>query len=231
MKIDKRRRYFIQLDTETCNTLVDEKGKLDMSSCLVYDLGISVIDYKGRRYEDHSLIINEIFFGERELMKSAYYAEKLPQYFKDIAIGKRKVVRLFTARKLIKELMEKYDTNVVIAHNARFDYNSLNTTLRYLTKSQYRYFFPKGTEIWCTQKMARQVVCKSPMYRVFCETHGFFTKTGRLPQTAEVLYRYITNNPTFVESHTGLEDVQIEAVIFAYCVAKKQRMIKKLWAD
>ena len=44
--------------------------------------------------------------------------------------------------------MKRYNTNIVCAHNSRFDYNALNTTQRYLTKSKYRYYFPYGTEVW-----------------------------------------------------------------------------------
>ena len=40
----------------------------------------------------------------------------------------------------------------------RFDYGTLNTTQRWLSKSQYRYFFPYGTEIHCIMKMAKQVL-------------------------------------------------------------------------
>ena len=29
MKIDKRKKYLIGIDTETCNGLVDEEGKMD----------------------------------------------------------------------------------------------------------------------------------------------------------------------------------------------------------
>jgi hypothetical protein len=75
-KIDKRVHYIIMLDTETCNTHTDEKGGLDMSSVLVYDLGWQVIDKRGRVYEEKSYICREIFFGEMDLMSSAYYAKK-----------------------------------------------------------------------------------------------------------------------------------------------------------
>ena len=63
-RIDRRISYKIMLDTETCNTLVDENGKLNMDNVLVYDLGFSVIDKRGKVYESQSFIIKEIFFDE-----------------------------------------------------------------------------------------------------------------------------------------------------------------------
>ena len=44
MKIDKRKTYLMSIDTETCNGLIDEKGKLDLSQSLVYDIGWQVVD-------------------------------------------------------------------------------------------------------------------------------------------------------------------------------------------
>lgn len=229
-RIDRRISYKIMLDTETCNTLVDENGKLNMNNVLVYDLGFSVIDKRGKVYESQSFIIKEIFFGEADLMKSAYYAKKIPMYLEQIARGERKVVSFYEARQALIEAMERYETNVVVAHNARFDYNALNITQRWLTKSKYRYFFPYGTEVWDTLKMARDVVAKTPTYKRFCEQNGYITKNNQVRLTAEILYRYISRNLDFVESHTGLEDVDIERQILAYCFRKHKAMRKTLFA-
>jgi hypothetical protein len=49
--------------------------------------------------------------------------------------------------------------------------------------------------------------------------------------TAEILYRYITGDDNFTESHTGLEDVLIEKEIFKKCMAWHRPMQKKLFKD
>ena len=51
------------------------------------------------------------------------------------------------------------------------------------------------------------------------------------PSSAEILYRYNTRDNDFVESHTGLEDVDIERQILAYCFRKHKAMKKALWND
>ena len=79
--------------------------------------------------------------------------------------------------------------------------------------------------------MAQSVIGKMPTYRAFCEEHGYLTKTGRLSMTAENLYRFISRDNDFVENHTGLEDVEIEAQIMAYCFRQHKAMRKKLWGD
>ena len=228
-KIDRRRTYLIMGDTETCNTRM-ENGKLDMRDVLVYDFGFAVCDKQGRVYEKYSFIIKEIFFDMKDLMKTSYYAEKLPQYYEEIRNGQRKVVSLYEARKVLSDVMKEYNTNIFVAHNARFDDNALKVTERYITKSKYRYFLPFGTEVWDTMKMANDTICKQKAYRKFCEENGYLTKNGQVRKTAEILYRYITRNNDFIESHTGLEDVMIEKEILVHCFRQHKAMRKALYA-
>ena len=232
-KIDRRRNYYLMVDTETCNGIVEEDGKLNLNYSLVYDLGLAIIDKHGTVYEKESLIISDTYYGMKDLMKSCYYAEKLPRYDEEIEQGVRQVVSYYMAQKMVKALMEKYETNIVIAHNAGFDNRATNNTQRYLTKSKYRYFFPYGTEIWDTLKMANDTICKQKTYIAWCERNGYMTKHSkpRPRATAEILYRYISGNEDFVESHTGLEDVMIEKEIFAHCMRQHKPMRKKLFEN
>lgn len=209
---------YIMLDTETTNSLDDP---------ICYDVGFAVVDKEGSIYETHSFVVAEVFLNE-ELMASAYFIEKVPQYWEDIKKGTRKLAKFNTIRKVLAETMKKYNTNIVIAHNARFDYRSTAKTQRYLTKSKYRYFLPYGTEIWDTLKMAREVLKNDVDYDNFCYNNNYVTKRGCKRFTAEILYRFFTGDNDFVESHTGLEDVTIEKVIFAECMARGAES-GKLW--
>lgn len=209
---------YIMLDTETTNSLDDP---------ICYDVGFAVVDREGTIYETHSFVVAEVFLNE-ELMASAYFIEKVPQYWEDIKKGTRKLAKFNTIRKVLAETMKKYNTNIVIAHNARFDYRSTAKTQRYLTKSKYRYFLPYGTEVWDTLKMAREVLKNDVDYDNFCYDNNYVTKRGCKRFTAEILYRFFTGDNDFVESHTGLEDVTIEKVIFAECMARGAES-GKLW--
>ena len=201
-------KKYIVLDTETTNSLDDP---------MAYDIGFAVIDRRGKVYETHSYVIADIFL-DKELMEVAYFKEKIPQYWEDIKTGKRRLVKLNTARIILKEVMERYNTNIVIANNARFDYKSLSTTQRIVTSSKYRYLLPYGTEVWCTLKMARQALKNNEDYDNFCWENGYLTKRGCKRFTAEILYRFLTGQNDFIESHTGLEDVMIEKEIFVFCM-------------
>lgn len=231
--MDKRKSYYLMLDTETCNSYVDENGKLCLNDSFVYDLSFSVVDKYGNTYEEYSFVIYEVFFGMQDVMQSAYYADKIENYLDDIRMGLRKVVSFETARRILSETCEKWDVKAIIAHNALFDYRSNKNTIRYLTKSRRRWFYPKGIELWDTMKMALDTFATEPMYIEWCKENGYMTnhKTPRPRVTAEILYRYITGDDSFEESHTGLEDVMIEKEIFKACMAKHKPMRKKLFED
>ena len=230
VKVDRRRKYILMVDTETCNGIMIN-DKLDLTQSLVYDIGCAIVDKKGNVYDTMSFVIYETFVGMKDVMKSAYYAEKIPRYWEDIEQGKRRLVRFATARKAILDMMEVYDCSIVCAHNASFDNRALNNTIRYLTKSKNRYFFRYGTEWWDTLKMASDIFKTKKGYKVYCQSHGYMTKhrPPRTRFTAEILHRYLTGNDDFIESHTGLEDVLIEKDIMAYCIRQHKKMRKKLW--
>lgn len=162
-------------------------------------------------------------------MRSAYYANKIPKYWTDILEGKRIATSLYRIKSEVAALMEKYHITEVCAHNCFFDYKATNGTQRYLTKSKYRYFFPHGTVYWDSLKMARSVIAKMPTYQAYCDRYGYRTAQGQVRLTAEILYRFITGQEEFSESHTGLEDVLIEKEIIAYCFKQHKKMQKELF--
>lgn len=228
--MDRRIKYYMGLDTETCNGIV-VNDKLDLSQSLVYDIGWAVVDKKGRIYKTRSFVIYETFCEMKDVMTSAYYAEKIPTYWKEIKSEKRQLVSFWTMWKAFKNDLKEYGIKNIFAHNARFDLNALNNTIRYISGSKFRFFFPREIEIWDTLRMSREVIGKQKTYIRFCNENGYMTKhkTPQCRLTAEVLYRYISGIKDFDESHTGLEDVLIETVIFAHCFKQHKKMEKRLF--
>lgn len=219
------RDFFLVFDSETANT-PKENGQLSTHSAQVYDLGWQIVDCDGNVYESTSLVNRDVFVDMPEIMAQAYFAEKIPQYWRDIWEGKRELVNTWEMWRRFRDACARWDVRAVIAHNARFDVRVLNTTMRYQTKSKKRYFLPYGVEVWDTMKMANDTICKLSSYRQFCVENGYMTKhaTPQVRKTAEIIWRFLTHNNDFIESHTGLEDVSIEAQIFAECVRRHKRM-------
>ena len=217
MKIDKRKNYYLTIDTETANTLENP---------LVYDIGGAIHDKQGNIYETFSFVIDEVYNGMPELMNSAYYADKLPEYESDLSVGNRDLVSYNEARQYIQFLAKTYNITAIIAHNMRFDYKAVTGTQRYLTNSKYRYFLPYGVPLWCTMTMANDVLVTQKSYKSWAKENGYMTKhkNPRPRATAEILYRYISGNNEFIEEHKGLDDVLIEIEIFTQVIRQKKKM-------
>ena len=209
----------ITLDIETANFTED---------ALAYDVGFVAHYNDGTILERHSYIVKDIFFDMPELMRSAYYAHKIPEYYEDLKEGKREVKSLYEVRKILHEVCAKYNVKVIMAYNAAFDTKGLNTTQRYITKSAYRWFFPYGVKVECIWHMACQTICSQKKYYNFCQENGFVSKSGNISTSAETVYRFLTNNPNFEEEHKGLDDVEIELFIFTECRRKHKKMNRKI---
>ena len=209
----------MMLDTETTNSIEDP---------ICYDVGFAVIDKFGTIFESYSFVVADVFLDE-ELMATAYFADKIPQYWNEIKEGKRKLAKFSTIRFKFAEVCKKYKIKKVCAHNSRFDYRSLNLTQRFLTSSKYRYFFPYGIEVWDTLKMSREVLKDDDEYGEFCYNNDFLTSRLCKRFTAEILFRYLTGCLDFEEAHTGLEDVMIEKEILKFCLEKKPDINGALW--
>lgn len=228
-RIDKRKKYIAVVDTETANGFM-ENGKINLFYSLVYDYGYIIRDKAGNILVARSFAIAEIFL-DKELMSSAYYAEKIPQYWEEIKSGKRQLVKFSTMRKIFLADCKKYNVSTVTAHNANFDVRALNNTIRLLTGSNCRYFFPRKFEIWDTLKMSRDIFGQLKGYRNYCVNNNYMTK-HKVPQircTAEILYKYISGNDDFIEQHKGIDDVLIESEILTYCLKSHKKMRKRLY--
>lgn len=190
---------------------------------LVYDLGITIIERAtGRIIKKHSLIIEEVFFGMPEKMRTAYYAVKVPTYKSGIKKGEHRVVSWWEAWRIVKNAVAYYGIKRVYAYNAGFDQGALNSTMRTLTHGKT--FLPKTVKVCCIWHMACQTILRQARFRKFATAHGLVSEAGNFRTSAEAAHAYLTNNPTFEESHTGLDDAIIESGILAAILRQKKRV-------
>lgn len=209
-KIDRRKKYILTLDVETANGL---------QYPLVYDLGFSISDKKGRIYEEGSFIIDEIW-SQKNLMQSSYYAKKIPEYEKEIAQGLHKVVKFNYARTHVRKLVDKYNVRQVSAYNLKFDLGALNGTSYNLNRSAFSHFFShdqrkrmEKVDIWT---LACKTIFIQKRFSSFCLENGFVSEAGNFKTNAEVAYAFMKNDCNFSETHKGLADVKIEVEIMAH---------------
>lgn len=219
MKIDKRKKYIMVLDTETTNNNMESK----FNDGLVYDIGFTIADKKGNVYAKRSYAVKEIF-DWKELMDTAYYKNKLPKYYEKLENGEMKKETIWNIRKAIKTAMEYFNITEVWAFNANFDLTTLNNTVRYLSGSGCRYFFKYGTQIcdiW-------HVACQTLGLQKTFQWENVRNAKGNLITNAERMFGYIIQDETFEEEHTGLADAEIETKILARCLASHKSIDKKI---
>jgi len=193
------------IDTETANTVEQP---------LPYDIGYSIFDDEtGEILIERSFIVAEIFF-DKDLMSSAYFAEKIPNYWKEIKCGSRTVKGIYNIRKTLWQDMKRFNCYKVGAYNMGFDNRATKNDIRYISSSFTRWFFPSKTTFFCIWHMACSSILDTKEYADFAIDNNFISDSGNIQTSAEVVYKYLTNNVEFIESHTGLEDVRIERDIY-----------------
>lgn len=218
MKIDRRKKYYMVLDVETANST---NGK--HNDGLVYDIGFTIIDKKGNIYAQRSFCIKEIF-DWADLMQSAYYADKRPIYYNYMKKKEMEKISIWEARERIKKAIEYFNITEIYAYNASFDLTALNNTVRYISGSSCRWFFPYGIQICDIWHIACQILCLQKTF----QKQNIRSDKGNLITSAERVYAYISGIDNFQESHTGLEDAIIESEILVRCFANHKSVKKNI---
>lgn len=196
----------IVLDTETANGFKEP---------LVYDLGYIVATDEGEILKTRSYIIKEVY-DNKKLFKSAYYKDKRPLYETRLKSKYCKKVNLAFALYQLTKDMKKYGIDK-FAYNSQFDKNAILCTMTHFNKTIHN---PIKNGIFDIMEYIKPIT-ETEDYKTFCEVNGFMTKhkKPRCQKKAETLYRYLTNNPTYEEEHTALEDSKIELQILLNALA------------
>lgn len=208
---------FIVLDTETAPFVHYKDGNPHPETSGVYDLGYIVVDNEEIVYE-RSFVITDVFY-KTNLMESAYYADKLPQYYNGLKTGEWEPVSFLTAWRTFKADVSEYNVKDVWAYNCLFDVKALNSTLKTLSNDYAHYFLPFKTNLRDVWDYASNITGTTKYLR-FCEEQGLFTNNGNPKTSAEAVYRFITGKHDFEECHTALKDAKIEYEILK--AAKKK---------
>lgn len=222
-KIDRRRKYYIIVDVETAG---------GFERPLVYDIGFAITDKHGNIYEKFSYMVKEIW-ENRALMLSAYYANKIPVYERDIKAGTRKVLSFMEIREIMLDVMKKYQVKVFGAYNTNFDMGALSSTIKFLTKDNKAKFLIsefKNIKLMCIWCLACQNLYTQVSFRNMAIRNGWLTEAKNFRTSAEIGYRFITGDTEFIEAHTALEDVLIEIEIMAYALRQNKKRKRGIFA-
>lgn len=215
MKIDlQEEKYLMFIDTETIGTLNVKE------SILPFEIGIKVYDREERKVVKEKSYLVRKFFNNKYIMLSTFSANKYPNYFDKLENDKRyNVYSVNAISKDIDKLIKKYGIKIMVAHNGEFDRQAMARLFEeFAVENPF-----KDINLLDTMELSK-IITYSKNYMKFClenkhkkdnlKNSRFITNGGRVRTTAQAIYSYITDNIEFEESHTGLEDIDIEIAIF-----------------
>ena len=228
MKIDKRKNYYIVLDTEGLGLNNVKLKKYGQQKS--YDVGYVIIDKKGNIVKVFNCLTKEIF-GNPELMETAYFYDKMPIY-EQMLNDKEITERLFI--NIIRELkrdLKSFNIKGIFAYNCNYDIVALAETAQYTIKNCPKLTFTKTktgkykpehekllqklletkVEFYDIWTMACMTLCQQKTFLA----NAKYTKKGNIITNAETVYNYITDQTDFIEDHTAFSDACIEAEILA----------------
>ena len=215
-----KKKFGILLDTET----VSKQGET-----LVYDLAWLVIDNNGNVIEEHNFIIDEVYSDFPTLFNSQFITYGKYLWYSDtLAHGMLESVSAFDALNALYMSMCEYNVSFVTAYNVPFDLKAIDQTCKHFEVLNpfevYERLTSNVLDIMDLWRLAKSHIVTKP-YEQFCVENGFLTDKHKKAKTsAEIVYKWISDDVDFVEDHTALSDCLIEVEIYVKCKRKKKRI-------
>ena len=204
----------------------------------VYNIAWTIMTKSGKVKLQKSFLVADVYEKMFAILKKDgtqwnnqdYYVTKSVMYESQLDKITFKKAWIDILKTLIEDI-QAYDIPLITAYNVGFDKRVIQTTTELLTKTQITNIkntvqvLDKRFNIYDIRIGALSTICQSKKYVNFCLENNFLSESClELRTRAETLIRYIRNNPFVSESHTALEDVQIEAEILTR-VLKKQPIL------
>jgi len=199
-----KKNIYCVFDTETIG--IDKKW--------VYDLGLVIIAKTGRPLYRKRWIIEEVM-NIPNIAEIAFYGKKIKTFYKNF-----QPVTFALAREEFRDIMTYFDVNCIVAYNLQFDMSAIKQTLE-LTRIGNRFLnYPVDYfDLW---NASCNSFFQQKLFKEVATAQNWLTEKGNFQTSAEIAYRYITGNYNFIESHTALEDADIEATILQEICRQKK---------
>lgn len=201
-------------ETKTKNYCVFDTETTGLNKPFVYDIGYTIVNESGKILLKRNYLVSDIW-NNLPLFATAYYNEKRPLYEEMMKNGE---VYKHTFDWIINKMSQDFsyfEVKRAFAYNSNFDEGVFNFNCDW-----FKVFNPfDGINIIDIRGFAHNFIVDND-YKKFCEDNLLFTESGNYSTTAEAVYRYITKDTAFSESHTALDDSIIEKDILFHCVNK-----------
>ena len=219
-----KQKIFLIADTETVGL---------GPKALVYDFAY-IIATRKKILLERNFLIREIITAPRTMLyalqdtywRQSFGGKIFSHYIPKLSEGK---IHVHGWRKVLENLREDmltYEVDVFTAYNLNFDTGALSRTQHHICAGgKILAYKPVLLDLWLFACIG---VCDTQLYHDVAHKLGFeqgwITGAGNVRTTAEKTYAFLSGNFDFVESHTALEDAQIETEILHHLLAKKKRI-------
>jgi hypothetical protein len=210
LSLKKLKGTILLLDVETVD---DDRNIVELSGKVVNKNLIALRTF--------SFIIKETW--EDKNLMSGIYAEtkKVAIWHDNIKNNRSQIITTKELASKLDDMIKEYNIKVISAYNLKFD---LDAILKTFTRNKG---FSKGIlklsqlDLWL---YAGDIFLKE-RYVKYCVSKNYLTPKGNCLTSAEVVYRYVSNDDTFIETHVALDDINIELEILRVCALHNNRPI------
>lgn len=128
----------------------------------------------------------------------------------------------FKVKWQLLEIVKKYNIKEIWAFNKSYDKSATERLFEVKNINQIPElkdvtWYDIQTAIFYTKLLTKK-------YIRFCNDNELYTNRQHISTSAETIYKYLTNNPNFIESHNGLDDCRIELEILKIATKTKKKI-------
>ena len=197
------------LDTET----------IALEKAYMYDMGyiIAVKNDEGfyTAIEKKQFIIDQVY-NNKMLFETAHYANKRNRYTSLLKGRTAKLKKMGHALMIMRNDIETYEVEQVLAYNMPFDSGVFE-----FNSEKFNLVNPiEHLPHLDIMAVAHEFIHETQEYIDFCKENDFINESGLIQTNAENTFRFISQQKDFIESHTSLQDCEIELDILNYCMIK-----------
>lgn len=189
-------KIFAVIDTET-------QGGVSASYCPAYHLGAIALSRKEVKDTINIIILENL------QIDTAFYGKHKKEFYRELLKNPDTII-CYTeaeAKEIFSDWLMGNNVSCVCAYNTSFDF------CRTLVKECI-----DGLEFFDIQFAFFDTIAQTKKYKTFCAENGYYTSPKKnCRMTAEICYRYLTGDNSFIEEHTALADCEIEAEILRAC--------------
>ncbi|MER2227287.1 MAG: hypothetical protein ABS916_09560 [Carnobacterium sp.] len=207
---------FLVIDTETT------KEGYNMPNQSVFDIGWTISNRQGEILQTRSYMVEEFrlqalekkkaFLIDSEVVDKATYITKLLN----------KEMKVVNWKSIIAQLtkdMNKHNVEFVSAYNLGFDLRVIDKTTQFLLGREFLFDDKFLIDLW---HASAYTILNTKEYKEFARKHNLTTEKGNLKTSAESTFQFITNNPSYIEEHTALQDSLDETEILHHLLNQKE---------